>query len=236
MSTSPHLRILWFVGWFLLLMTPFHPAVAERSRVNGEQAQRARQLAETGAHFDLEGETKYARFTWQAALRVDPDCPLARSRLGYIRQGDQWILVKGVSSTSPTVASLTDYRRVREGQLDRGDQELSLGIWCQTRSLHDLAAVHLRRVTANPQADSTTQLAAARRLGLEPFAGRLMTRREIADLQAALQVAQQDLREWSGRLTKWVRQLQGNRSTQRKQAIDALRRLMIPLPSRPSSC
>ena len=112
--------------------------------------------------------------------------------------------------------------------MDRGQAELTLGIWCQSQGLDDLANVHLRRVVQNPQLDSPIQLAAARRLSLQSYGGQWFTRDEMSELQATLQQAQQDLRTWSQRITKDVRRLQSGRASQRSQATKALRQIEDP--------
>ena len=229
MSRSFSTLAVWFVLGFLLVNASAQSAVAETPNDPAERIWRAQQLAETGVRFDLEGEPKYARFTWLAALRLDPDCSLARSRLGYVLQDNQWITVEREPSESDAhFASTDDYRLVRQGKLDRAERELWLGSWCQTQSLDDLAAVHLRRVATNSEAEPAAQREAARRLDLQPFAGQLMTRQEIRELQNTLQNAQREFHEWSAQLAQWIGRLQSSRPTQRAEAMAALRQIDDP--------
>ncbi len=204
-----------------------HP-VGLRPCRSAERIRRAQQLAETGVRFDLEGEPKYAKFTWLAALRFDPDCSLARSRLGYVLQDNQWVSVERESSGADAHSASTNYRLIRPGKLDRAERELWLGSWCQAQSLDDLAAVHLRRVATNSEAEPAAQREAARRLDLQPFAGQLMTRHEIRELQNTLQNAQREFHEWSAELGQWIGRLQSSRPTQRAEAMAALRQIDDP--------
>ena len=191
------------------------------------QAQKAQRLAETGVRFELDGATDYARFAWESALRANPDCELARWRLGYVRTNGEW----ASTNQSPSVelqTKLIEYSRRRDLNSDRHLNELALATWCQANGIRDRSKIHFRRIVDNPKASEHARRTAIQALGLRSFGDRFLSVEEITALQAKMRQARQNLASWSKRLAAPFRQLESGRLQKRMLGLENLRQIDDP--------
>ncbi len=233
-NRSPHFGVrilrlgLIFSSALCLSVGPPREALAANGRVDDEAQRRARQLAETGVHFDLEGATSYASYAWRSALREDPNCELARWRLGFVRSDRGWINAAELDNDGGKSATLKRYQQRRAASMDGAQRELALARWCRGKSMPDRAEIHYRRVLGNAQSPQELRTIAIRELGLRPYGGELLSEDQVFRLQQLHRRAQLDLQFWTGKLRQPIRQIERGRRKVRLEAISKLRTIEDP--------
>lgn len=209
----------------LLAFVALHSVTADV--VDKTTREQAHALAETGVRFELDGAPRYAQYAWQAALRSDPNCALARWRLGYIRSGDEWVAA-GESPSDQRTEEFVSYTKQRDGNLDEGPRELTLAFWCRNNGLLERSEVHFQRVFDNRDAPAEARQRAANALGLREFGGEMRSPEQIQELRTQLRQAQLELNFWSKKLAEPLRQLQSSRHKKRQLGLESLRQIDDP--------
>ena len=214
--------------FFLSLSLCFSTYQLAWSEPVGQDARIAAQrLAETGIRFELDGEPQYAQYAWQAALNKDPNCELARWRLGYVLRGDDWIL----AASHPTLErknQVDSYARRRHRALDESHRELQPAIWCRNQGLPDRSEVHFRRVFDNTEAPAQTRQFARNALNLREFGGVFLTPAQITELRSQMREARTELNTWSRKLSEPVRMVRSQVPGKQKRGWKQLQQINHP--------
>jgi hypothetical protein len=193
----------------------------------GGRSHRADNLARKGVHLGLQGDTTKRAITLRLALRVDPDCELARWHMGQLRVADQWLTIDEAEQTLAQDPQRQEYRRLRDVALDDPERELALARWCHGCELHDAERLHLFRVIRHPSSSQSAKKEAIRKLRLTVYGGMLLTDEEIALYKRQVEQNRQAFEEWVPRIDKWVKAIQGG-ARKRQFALKQFRGLRDP--------
>jgi hypothetical protein len=96
---------------------------------------------------------KWGREEFKKAIDFDPDCEKARKKMGYKKEGNEWVFDPGLKLETSNKKSGPDADRIR-GEYDKkltslgkdyAKKFVDLAAWCDKNSLKDLAVENYKR-------------------------------------------------------------------------------------------
>lgn len=197
--------------YFLQAATPNSPNKAE-------------QLVRAALEAEIAGNPAERTRLLDEALKLDPEFGPARWHSGFVRIDDQWVKLDDVPQHTAGDEVLAAYRKKRDAMVDTADNHRELARWCKKNRLADEARVHWAHVLEfEPQnAEALVEL------GLELYAGRLMTRSQIQAEKIAAGERMQAMRAWRPQLVKYRRAIESGVPRRVDEALRGLAAISDP--------
>jgi hypothetical protein len=199
--------------------------IALASRVSGDAVQpeqakaAAERLVAAAVQAQMSGDVSRSFALLHEAIRIDPENLLARSQIGEMRIGNQWVSVEEAQRRAAADPRQAEYRERRMAAGDSPQGRLSLARWCRKNNLIEEARFHWANVlSVDPK--NKEALAA---LDLRWHNGRLAPRVQTARLKNELQRAKQAAERWEPKLVKWRRAVSGRDAAARDAALAEIR-------------
>ncbi len=224
---------VWLAGATLISGWALQPAAgnpAADKRAIAEPEQLLRQAVAAG----IAGQTQRRDQLLDKALQISPDLVAARSQLGQLKVGGQWLPREEVQKAALSDSRLQAYRARRTNAADNVPDQLALAQWCAANQLRDEAQAHFTKVL-ELQPGEPTAIAA---LGLQQHRGQWMTQQQI-DLQEKIaSQAAQDLAAWKPQVQDLVKRCEHGSATEQESAKKELGRIQDPaaIPALEGAC
>jgi hypothetical protein len=160
------------------------------------------------------------------AVLIDPKHALARSLLGYLREGESWRKPGEPSRAGDEVESAirAEYEKRRSQTPRTGNARWKLGLWCESRRLTAEAMAHFTEVTRLSPGDSR----AWKKLGCVNVGGIWLSRDELASLRKEVKAQTDANRAWMPRVAEWAVALGSKDEQKREQAKERLLAITDP--------
>jgi len=165
---------------------------------------------------EVAGNVEAAQAQLQQIIDEFPDAELARWRLGYVRDGQDWWMFSRFVEEAGRWPELYKYQQERIGRNDTFKDHLFLADGCRAHQLFDQERAHLYRVL---RLDGNFQ-EARQRLGQQQFNGIWLTSEQVRREQARQSRDLALREEWRPRVERLARELE---RTSGAQALKMLR-------------
>lgn len=156
----------------------------------------------------------------QQNLQGDRESPLARWLGGELEIDDRWVTISRAEQQWAADQRLADYRHRREQSDETYRDQLRLARWCHEQGLQRQAWSHaLRAAQLAPQ---QVDLAALRRLGLQPDGQLPPGRHELDELERLAEEVERGNRFWNNRIASLRQKLRSRSAQQQRHAREVL--------------
>jgi len=217
--------VLWCAVSALVAAVGWPVSAADSSVPKSTSAADAAQLVREALEEGVAGNSRVRAVMLERAIELAPDYAPARWHAGQIRAGDDWLTVAESEKRAQENPRLVEYDRLRDEYAadtsgrDNAGGELELARWCRKHGLIEQARRHWRNVlSVDPHS-----LEALRALDMRWYGGALLTTEQIEQEKLRFKYARQASEQWTDRMRLWVRAIDRGPTTDRQQALDAIR-------------
>ena len=181
----------------------------------------AQELVADALRAEVEGNAARRRVLLSMALDARPDYSPARWQSGQLFTGGEWLHVEEAQAAAAANPARAEYKALRAKAGASQDGQLALARWCRKNGLEEEAQFHWSALlTFDPNNNE-----ALRALGVRWFAGRLMTKSEIAAAKEQIRQWQEATKAYAPQVARWERLLAAGDLKSRDKALGEIRAL-----------
>ena len=198
------------------------PATASQDSADVEQ------LVTDALRAEVDGNVAKRRVLLSMAVDANPEYSPARWQSGQLFTGGEWLPVKAAQAAAAANPAHEEYESLRAKPTAQPEGQLALARWCRKNGFEEEARFHWRTLlTVAPNNNE-----ALRALGVRWFAGRLMTKAEIAAAKEQLRRSSEAVEAFAPQVARWQRLFDAGDLKSRNQALDEIRACAISMRSR----
>lgn len=206
----------------VLVACAARPAVSQQAGAPGDGA--AARLVQAALEKELAGQNAQRDALLRRALTESPDHGPAHWHLGYVRLDGRWRTLPEAQALARADERLAEYRKLRARARPTADDQAALARWCRAKRLVDEARVHWLHVLRLQPGHAE----AARELGLQQYAGMVLTGPQVALLKAQLQEVRRATSRWRPRVAQWRRAAGPGDAAARRAVLDQIGKIDAP--------
>jgi len=184
----------------------------------------ARRLVREAVEADMRGQREQRDTALSQALRIAPDCALARWHSGQVQVRGEWTNLDDAQMQAVSRGRIAQYRQLRDIHANSLQGHRLLARYCRKYAMKDRERLHWYAILQAQPGNAE----AIRCLGLLPYRGTLLTKEQIDQLEAEEKQWGEARGKWKPVLTELGKAFEKGSTDERQTALEQLRAIDDP--------